>query len=170
MGREKFDMFIHAVVENKNTADKLLRDESDLINTKNGIGETVFHYLVVENKLEDTKWLLDKGAEINTTNEFGNTPLAEAASLGLVEMCQFLLANGADHRITAEDGSTALSQAATSEKIEVLHILLDLVQSNEKLDDYFDFIDYDVLLDKEGGCARAIADKGLKWLNEEQST
>lgn len=163
MSNEKFYKLLNTVLENLDSSEKLLKEEPDLINEINSIGETAFHYLVVENKLSEVKWLYNKGSKIKTTNEFGNTPLSEAASLGNIEMCQFLIDMCADHKIKSQEGGTALSEAAINNKVEAVKFLLELVKPEEKLTNYFSFIDYDVLLDKENICAKLISIKGLHW-------
>ena len=161
MERERFDKFIKIVLKDLNAAENLLKEEPDLIDATNSIGETVFHYLVVENRLDEVRWLLKNGSKINTTNDFGNTPLSEAASLGYKEMCNFLIKKGADHKIRSENDDTALSEAATRDKIEIVNMLLDLVAPEDKLTDYFDSITYNILVDKESQSAKAIKEKGL---------
>jgi len=163
MGSEKFYKLINTVLEDLDASEKLLKNEPDLIYVTNGIGETVFHYLVVENKLSEVKWLYNKGSKINTTNEFGNTPLSEAASIGNIEICRYLIAMGADHRIKCQEGGTALSEAAINNEIEIVKLLLELVKPEEALTDYFSFVDYDVLLDKDSICEKLISIKGLHW-------
>jgi ankyrin repeat protein len=166
MGSDKFYKLINTVLEDLDASEKLLKKEPDLIYEKNGIGETVFHYLVVENKLHEVQWLYNKGSKINTTNDFGNTPLSEAASIGNIEVCKFLIEKGADHKVRDEEEGTALSTAAINNKIDVVKLLLELVKSEENLADYFSFIDYDVLLDKESICAKLMSLKGLHWPSE----
>lgn len=163
MGREQFDKFIKIVLKDLSASEKLLKEEPELINATNDIGETVFHFLVVENNLEKVKWLFNKGSKVNTVNNFGNTPLSEAAGLGYKEMCQFLIEKGADHKIRDENGDTALSQAAISDEVAVVNLLLDLMNPEEQLTDYFTSTTYEFLLDKESQSAKAMFDRGLHW-------
>jgi len=163
LGREQFDKFINIVLKDFSESEKLLREEPELINATNDIGETVLHFLVVENNLKEVEWLFNKGANVDTVNNFGNTPLSEAAGLGYKEMCQFLIEKGADHKVRDENGDTALSQAATSDEVAVVNLLLDLIKPEEQLTDYFTSITYDILLDKESSSAKAMSDRGLNW-------
>lgn len=163
MNKEKFELLINAVLDDMNSADKLVKNDSNLVHAKNGIGETVLHYLAVENKIDEVSWLLRKGADINTTNEFGNTPLSEASSLGYYELCKFLLQNGADPTLKTPEGDTALSEAATNNELKVVDLLLGYIQPEESLRDYFSLITYEVLLDKKGASAKSIQLRGLHW-------
>lgn len=163
MNREKFELLIKAVLDDMSSADNLVNNDSDLVYAKNGIGETVLHFLAVENKIHEVSWLLSKGAEINTMNEFGNTPLSEASGLGYYELCKFLLQKGADPKLKTPEGDTALSEAATKNELKVVNLLLNYIQPEESLRDYFSLITYEVLLNKEGASAKSIHLKGLRW-------
>ena len=51
---------ITAVFERRYTdASLFLEEEPGLLESKNGIGETVLHYLVVENDIEGVTWLYE---------------------------------------------------------------------------------------------------------------
>ncbi|WP_448570007.1 ankyrin repeat domain-containing protein [Thalassotalea ganghwensis] len=163
MSRERFDLLIRAVVEDKIMAERLVSEDPMIVHAKNGIGETVLHYLAVEDQLAEVSWLLKHGADINTTNDFGNTPLSEAASLGYYNLCEFLLNNRADPKKKTPGGDSALSEAATNNEVKIVELLLSHVEPGESLRDYFSKVTYDVLLDKESQSAKLIKLKGLSW-------
>ncbi|WP_444946306.1 ankyrin repeat domain-containing protein [Microbulbifer sp. VTAC004] len=163
MSKENFDLLINAVMQDKSLAEKLISEDPEIVHAKNGIGETVLHYLAVEDHLDEVAWLLARGSEINTANEFGNNPLSEAASLGYYELCEFLLKESANPRQKTPDGDTALSEAAINNEHNVAELLLGYVEPAETLQDYFSYVGYEVLLDKESQSAKLINLKGLKW-------
>lgn len=84
-------------------ATAIIKKNRDILNARNGIGETVFHHLAVENDLEGVAWLKAQGADINTQNDFGSPPVFEVAQLGYKELLKWFIQNGADLSIKDEE-------------------------------------------------------------------
>jgi hypothetical protein len=78
------------------SAGALLRSQPDVLEARNGIGETVLHFLAVEDCRPAVAWLHERGARLDTTNEFGTPVLFEVAQLGYKELLAWLVAHGAD--------------------------------------------------------------------------
>lgn len=101
-------------------ADALLRSNPELLDERNGIGETVLHFLAVEDCLHGIEWLHARGATLNTINRFGTPLLFEVAQLGHGELLLWLLAHGADPQQTDESGLSLRSFLAECEKPEMI--------------------------------------------------
>jgi len=84
-------------------ATAIIKKNRDILNARNGIGETVFNHLAVENDLEGVAWLKVQGADINTQNDFGSPPVFEVAQLGYKELLKWFIQNGADLSIKDEE-------------------------------------------------------------------
>jgi ankyrin repeat protein len=88
------------------TAETLLQNNPELLDERNGIGETVLHFLAVEDCSPGVKWLHAKGGSLNTTNEFGTPLLFEVALLGYRDLLLWLLAQGADPKQRDNNGQS----------------------------------------------------------------
>lgn len=87
-------------------AEALLQENPELLDARNGIGETVLHYLAVEDALPGIAWLHKRGASLNVVNEFGTPVLFEVAQLGYRELFSWLAAHGADLKQRATNGQS----------------------------------------------------------------
>ena len=158
----RFYAFRNAACFDRGEAALLLAQDPTLIEVRNSIGETALHFLIVENDFTAMEWLLERGADINTRNDFTNTPLMEAARLGYLKMCEYLLSRGADLGARTDDGETAISGAAQSGKQEVLEMLLSRLPEDADINDYFDNLSPDMILDNDNAIASLLSARGLK--------
>lgn len=124
---KEFDKLYEQFVHNPSS----FKVGSDLIETKNNLGETLFHYFVIENCIEYASILLNLGAKIDTVDNYHRTPLQNTAILGNSEMLRWLLKNGADPCYQhGESGETALFYSLSHNHHECSKILLE----NENVD------------------------------------
>lgn len=98
------------------SADALLRECPELLNSADPVGETALHHLVIENHLEAVRRFARRGAAVNTCDLSKQTPLHHAAKLGYADMLRLLLSLGADPCCADENGDSPLHEAAGSRK------------------------------------------------------
>ena len=115
----------------------LIQADPAILDARNSIGETAFHFLVIENEVEIATWMLERGADVNTRSNFGATPLIEAAGLGYYNMCKLLLKHGADLRMRNDCGDTAIATAAEHGKAAVMKFLIKQIGDDEQIFSYF---------------------------------
>jgi ankyrin repeat protein len=165
----RFVQIRDAAFYDRDVAARLITEDRSILEARNGIGETALHFLVVENAHEAVDFLRANGATIDARNEFSSTPLMEAAALGYRDMCKYLIAHGADIRNkSARDGSTVFSRAAQHGGIDILRYLLDLLQTNEDINEYFPDVDAWLILEEDSDVAHLLRQRGLarKWIDE----
>ena len=103
---------------------------SDVVEWKDGLGQTVLHAACLSGSTSAVKVALESGGDINTpAGSTGYTPLYIAAQEGHPDIVNYLLENGADVTIGTQKGRTvlhaaALSQAEVSRCEDVIDILL----------------------------------------------
>jgi hypothetical protein len=120
-------------------AANLLASDPDLLDLRNGIGETVLHFLAVENDLRGVEWLHRRGFSLNTKNSFGQPIIFEVAQLGYQELFLWLAKHGAD--LLAMDNENRnilefLQEDGNSEKSDrIVQFLLANVPSLRQLSD-----------------------------------
>ena len=102
------------------TAETLLRTNPNLLDERNGIGETVLHFLAVEDCLPAIEWLHARGASLNTTNKFGTPLLFEVAQLGYRDLLLWLVAHGANRKQTDNNGQSLRSYLAEFDKPDMI--------------------------------------------------
>ena len=105
------------------TAHTLLRTNPNLLDDRNGIGETVLHFLAVEDCLPGIEWLHARGASLNTTNKFGTPLLFEVAQLGYRDLLLWLVAHGADPKQTDNNGQSLRSYLTEYDKPDMIAFL-----------------------------------------------
>jgi ankyrin repeat protein len=110
---------------NLNKVVALLKDHSELIESKNNLGMTPLHLAVEHNQLGIAALLLANGANVDARDQRRNTPLILAMfSYNHEEMVRLLLAKGADVNLANGQGKTALAWAADRDQIDDAKILL----------------------------------------------
>lgn len=124
----KYNEFLVACCSSFSRAEYLLRRYPELLETKEGVGETPLHYLAIENRCEAVEFLIQKGAQVDAQTHFQATPLIHAARLGWLEMVGLLLKAGADPGARSDLEGSALHSAAGAYKqnaVAVIKLLLD---------------------------------------------
>lgn len=118
--------FIHAVVCDRPTAERMLQENPNWIREKSSLGETALHWLAVENYVDAVRYLLSKGAKVDGAQEAGTegTPLTDAAQLGYVEMVALLIEHGADLEARNIVDHTPLLNASENGYAEICDLLL----------------------------------------------
>ena len=102
---ERWSLFLRMVAFREfSEAEEMLAETPELLEERNGLGETVLHYLAVENDQEGVAWLHSKGADLNTQNEFGTPPLYEATLLGYKGLARWMVEHGARFDLKNDDG------------------------------------------------------------------
>jgi ankyrin repeat protein len=170
----RFYALTNATWSDLQEAERLVAADPSVVEARNSIGETAFHYLVVENASEAVEWLLQHGSQVDTRNEFGATPLMEAAKLGYVEMCRFLLEHGADVRLRDHNGDAALAHAADESEEDkdrgtLLDLLLSRLEPDEDINPLFDELSAHDVLAETGPISWTLRARGLvdPWPDDE---
>src|SRR5215470_5189451 len=110
----------------------LLKDQPDLVFSKERAGGTPLHY-AAKNGSKDVAELLVAGkADVNGKNRFGETPLLEAARGGHRNVVELLLAHRADVNAKDNDGATPLLWAAKNGHQDVVELLASDSDVNAK--------------------------------------
>ena len=86
---------VQFAVRHPKLARKLVKDHPEVLELRNGIGETALHYLAVENYAEAVQLLIELGADVNVMNDFGATALEEAIVVEAKETVEVLRRAGA---------------------------------------------------------------------------
>lgn len=158
----RFYQLRSAAYNDPDEAARLIEADPSIIDARNSLGETAFHWLVVEDEREAVRFLLEHGSDINTRHDFGETPLMEAAGLGYTEMCRFLLERGADAKARTKNGDTALAKAAQGKNAETVELLLSLLEPDEDINTYFSEWAAHRVLTKRKQFAEQLQRRGLK--------
>jgi ankyrin repeat protein len=154
--------FKELVFSDIESALKEAKQDPSLLNIRNGIGETVFHYVIVENRIDLAEKLLKAGSDINTVNNFQQSPLIEAVELGYLEMVKWLVHNGADLNLKDNREKTAISEATKNDREEIFNFLIFLPLKNEINFYYNDFSAQDVFDNKNLVMREKLLSLGLK--------
>jgi ankyrin repeat protein len=156
--------FFNLVFTSIEDALELARTDPSLLNIRDGVGETAFHYVVVENRLDLAEKLLQIGSVVNTQDHAGTTPLMHAVILGYYDMAKWLVLMGADINFKDDLNETALSKAAQNESWRIFDVLISLAQKD--INFYFDdFTAQDVLNNNDLLMRDKLISLGLKQRN-----
>jgi ankyrin repeat protein len=90
----------------------LLKDNANLVFSKDEIGRTPLHAAAVRGRKDVAELLLANKADVNAKDSNGSTPLHAAAFKGYEDVAKLLLAHGADVGARDKLGSTPLHSAA----------------------------------------------------------
>ena len=101
----------------------LLKDNPDLVFSKDSIGQTPLHYAAYWGYKGVAALLLASKAEVNAKNNDGYTPLHWAAYRGHKAVAALLLANKAEVHAKDTDGETPLHMAVAGEHKDVAELL-----------------------------------------------
>ncbi|MEO7720102.1 MAG: ankyrin repeat domain-containing protein [Capsulimonas sp.] len=137
----------------------LIESDPTILDARNSIGETAFHYIVAENEVEVARWMLERGSDVNTRNSFGATPLVEAAGLGYLNMCKLLLKHNADLKMQNDCGDTAIATAAEHGKVAVMKYLMKQVSSEESILLYFSSLTMTQMVRENGRVAELLKER-----------
>ena len=135
--RDKQRKLAGAVFSDISQARAEVQRDPSLLQARDGVGETAFHYVVVENRVDLAQHLLDWGSDINTRDHSGATPLMHAVQLGYLDLIKWLIQHGADIDLKDESDETALSKATQNNRAEIFNFLLSLPRKHE-IDFYYD--------------------------------
>ena len=102
----------------------VLKDNPDLVSSKDGNGETPLHWAACEGYKDVVEFLLANRAEVNAKDNIGQTPLHAAAEKGQKVVADSLLANQAEVNVRDNDGQTPLHLAAFNGHKDVVELLL----------------------------------------------
>jgi ankyrin repeat protein len=103
----------------------LLKDHSELLESKNNLGQTPLFEAASHNQLEIAELLLANGADVNARDGYGHTPLIQALWVNDHDkMMRLLLAKGADVNLADKAKMTALAYAAKQGQLEDVKILI----------------------------------------------
>jgi|HubBroStandDraft_6_1064221.scaffolds.fasta_scaffold759160_1 ankyrin repeat protein len=89
----------------------LLKDNPDLIFSKDNIGGTPLHQAAFKGHTDVAELLLASKANVNAKDNNGQTPLQWVAEAGYSDMAKLLLANKADVNAKDNNGRTPLAWA-----------------------------------------------------------
>lgn len=120
------DQFIEAV--KKSDGDKaisLLQSHPNIVDTKDGSGDTGLIIAIGRSDANWTGFLLNKGADPNLSGSKGDTPLIEAARVGFNDAAGWLLGMGAKVDDTNRMGETALIVAVQRRNTPLVKTLLE---------------------------------------------
>jgi ankyrin repeat protein len=127
--------FIEAVrTRDGNKATEVLSAHPNVIDAKDGKGDTALVIAVGRSDEDYTAFLLNKGADPNTPGSGGNTPLITAARSGFGQAVAWLLGEGAKVDGTNKMGETALIVAVQQRQTAVVRALLAAGANPDKTD------------------------------------
>lgn len=164
---EKQRRFVQVIFSNINEARLAVQCDPLLLQVRNSVRETAFHYVVIENRIDLAQHLLGWGSDINTRDHSGATPLMHAVQLGCLDMVKWLISNGANIDLKDELEETALSKATRNNRVEVFDFLLSLPRKLDINFYYDDLTAQDVFDDKTLVMREALIRLGLSERNRE---
>jgi ankyrin repeat protein len=127
--------FIEAVrSRDGNKATEVLSAHPNVIDAKDGKGDTALVIAVGRSDEDYTAFLLNKGADPNTPGSGGKTPLITAARSGFGQGIAWLLGQGAKVDGTNRMGETALIVAVQQRQTAVVRALLAAGANPDKTD------------------------------------
>src|ERR1039458_1207500 len=112
----------------------LLKDNPDLVFSKDKIGETPLHVAAFEGHNDVAELLLASKAEVNAKANDGQTPLHWAAIGGHKDVVELLLAKGAAVNAKTNDGQTPLYLADDKDVAKLLLAKGAAVNATDDLD------------------------------------
>jgi ankyrin repeat protein len=107
----------------KNIIRKYKKRIPHLINSRDGVGETLLHYAVYDQNYKLVKKLIDRGACPNTCNENGLDIFSLAAKTDDVKILGYIISQNISS-ITTYDASSMFATAATEGLVENIRCLL----------------------------------------------
>ncbi|HOV32051.1 MAG TPA: ankyrin repeat domain-containing protein [Candidatus Hydrogenedens sp.] len=111
----------------------LLKNNSNIINSKDNWGKTMMHYAVCDGNKSILELLYRYGAELDIPDETGMTPLHVCAMWDRKGPARWLVEHGANLQLKDEFGDTALHTSAVFGSINTGKYLLGIGMSlNEK--------------------------------------
>jgi ankyrin repeat protein len=127
--------FIEAVrTRDGNKATQILTDHPNVIDAKDGKGDTALVIAISRSDQDYTAFLLSKGADPNTPGSGGNTPLITAARNGFGQAVEWLLGQGAKVDGTNKMGETPLIVAVQQRQTAIVRTLLAAGANPDKTD------------------------------------
>ena len=126
-GQEYFSSELHEAAQNGDLekVKALLKDNPDLVFSKDSAGATPLHLAAINGRTDGAKLLLADHADVNAKdNQLGYTPLHCAAFFGHKDVAELLLASHADVNAKDNKGSTPLHLAAGRGHRDVVELLL----------------------------------------------
>jgi len=155
----------------------LLKDNANLVSSRNENGVTPLLLALREDHMEVAKLLLAKGSEVNAkdSDDDDKTPLHWAVQNDHIDAAKLLLANHADVNAKDVGGYTPLLWAVQKNHLDMAELLLaDGAEVNAKANDgitalhlaaYFGYKDLAVLLLANKAEVNATADQGVTPLH-----
>jgi ankyrin repeat protein len=129
------DQFIEAVQKSDgDKATQLIQSHPNLIDARNGKGDTGLIIAIGRSDPNWTGFLLNKGADPNLPGANGDTPLIEAAKVGFDDAVTWLLSLGAKVDGTNKMGETALIIAVQQRDATMVRLLLNAGADPDKTD------------------------------------
>jgi ankyrin repeat protein len=127
--------FVDAIrARDGNKAIELLGAHPNVIDVKDGNGDTALVIAVSRSDDDYTAFLLNKGADPNTPGSGGNTPLIAAARTGFEQGVMWLLGRGAKVDGTNKMGETPLIVAVQQRETAIVKALLAAGANPDKTD------------------------------------
>ncbi|HEY3857123.1 MAG TPA: ankyrin repeat domain-containing protein [Verrucomicrobiae bacterium] len=102
----------------------LLKDNPDLVFSKDIDGKTPLHWAVMHDRMDAANFLLTQKANVNAKEKTGLTPLHWAAMKCFRDMAELLLSKKAEVNSRSIDGRTPLDWAAAQDCKDVAELLL----------------------------------------------
>ncbi len=144
--RNKQRGLLQTVVSDVAKARLEVQRDPTLLQARDGVGETAFHYAIVENQLDLAEHLLQWGSDIDTRDLSGATPLMHAVELGYLDAVKWLVKNGADIDQKNDSEETALSKA-TQNGLKVIFELLLSLPRKQDINYYYDDLSAQLVFD-----------------------
>jgi ankyrin repeat protein len=119
------DQFIAAVQKGDGSATtQLVADHPNIVNARDGKGDTALIIAIGRRDPEFTGFLLRKGADPNLAGAGGDTPLIKAARLGFDDAAEWLIGLNAKIDGTNRMGETPLIIAVQQRDLRMVRMLL----------------------------------------------
>lgn len=129
------DQFVDAVQKSDgDKATQLIQSHPNLVDARNGKGDTGLIIAIGRSDPNWTGFLLNKGADPNLAGANGDTPLIEAAKVGFDDAVNWLLSLGAKVDGTNKMGETALIIAVQQRDVTMVRLLLNAGANPDKTD------------------------------------
>ena len=106
-------------------SDTYLKNISININTKNGRGETLFHFAAEYKNSKPLSYIINKCENLNETDMHGETPLHRASLKGNVESAKLLLEWGAEvDALSVRHESPLMYACKGKQNIDMIQLLI----------------------------------------------
>jgi ankyrin repeat protein len=119
-----YDAFAATALGDTNQAQHLLSADKNVIQSRDGDGQTPLHWAVMTDQLPLTTFWLHAGVPTAATNSAGQTALHLAAAKGLAEHLKILLAAQAPTNVRDTNDWTPLDAAIQTKQTETIRLLL----------------------------------------------